>query len=75
MFWTEIDLSFEMAETKVADGVRCLQMEQMFEALGGVLAEDYAYFTGKGLPDVPMCQSKAGRKSAQSNALQVPEQN
>ena len=60
---------------KMTDAMRRRRMEQMFEALGGVLAEDYDYFTGKGLPDVPMCRSKAGRRSAQSNALQVPEQN
>jgi hypothetical protein len=54
-------------ETKV--GVRpedrLLRMRQMFSAEGGILEEDYRYFTRQGEPNR---QSKAPRKLATRNA-------
>jgi len=47
---------------------RVQRMREMFDACGGILTEDYTYFTGIKKPGEPTLLSKAVRKSERSNA-------
>lgn len=66
---------FPMNTKKMSDAERLRKMEKTFNALGGILVEDYEYFTRTGLPDAASRPNKAVRKSVPSNVLQVPALN
>ena len=53
-------------------GARLRRMERMFAKSGGILVEDYQYFTKHSLPDASTLQNKAVRKSETVRALRVP---
>jgi hypothetical protein len=51
---------------------RLLRMRQMFSAEGGILEEDYRYFTRQ---DEPIPQSKGTRKSVERHGRPAPKRN
>jgi hypothetical protein len=54
---------------------RLSRMREMFDAHQAVLAEDYEHFTrpSRPMPDVPIRQNKAARKSVTPSAPPVQE--
>jgi hypothetical protein len=53
---------------------RLNRMRESFDANKSVLIDDYAYFTKTAKPHASIHQSKAARKSAESNGQQSQEQ-
>lgn len=47
---------------------RLERMREMFAKEGGILAEDYAHFTGLMRPDAPIARNKAPRRSETPSA-------